>query len=73
MFAALGAGALLLAVISDPNGGLYQDAQAIVGGSILGSIAWVFALLFRLSPARRLELRTYPEIERQAEKYAESQ
>ncbi len=71
-FAACGAIALLLAVIGDPNGGLYQDAQVLFFGSILGLIAWVFALLFRLSPARRLELRTYPEIEREAERLAQS-
>lgn len=72
IFSAGGSVALLLAVITDPNGGLYQDLQAIFFGAILGSIAWAFALLFRISPARRLELRTYPEIERQAARCAES-
>jgi len=72
MFAAAGSVALLLAVITDPHGGLYQDLQVIFFGGILGSVVWVFALLFRLSPARRLELRTYPEIERQAEQLAQS-
>ncbi len=72
MFAAAGAAALLLAVFNDPNGGLYQDLQVIIFGSIGGFIAWVFALLFRLSPARRLELRTYPEIESVAAQLAET-
>ena len=72
VFAAVGAAALLLAVVNDRNGGLYQDLQAIFFGSIAGFIVWIFALLFRLSPARRLELRTYPEIESVAAQYAEA-
>ncbi len=48
------------------------NAQAIFFGSIAGFIVWIFALLFRLSPARRLELRTYPEIESVAAQYAEA-
>jgi hypothetical protein len=39
-------------------------------GAILGSIAWVIALFFKLSPARRHEVATYREVEAMVEHMA---
>ncbi len=70
MFAAVGAIALLIPMIGD---GYVKDLfEGPIAGAIAGFIVWVFALLFGLSPARRRELRTYPEIEALVQKEAES-
>lgn len=61
MFAGVGAALMALVLIKD---GLI--AGLVAGGffgAILGFVAWVAALFFKLSPARRREINVYAEIE----------
>lgn len=70
IFAAVGAVVLLLPMIGD---GYIKDLwEGPLAGAILGLIVWVAALLFGLSPARRRELRTHPEIEALVQSQAEA-
>jgi hypothetical protein len=70
IFAAIGAVLLLLPMIGD---GYIKDLwEGPLAGAILGFIAWVVALLLGLSPARRKEMRTYPEIESLVQSQAEA-
>ena len=68
----MGVGAAVMALIVIGDGFFKGLLQGGFVGAIVGFIAWIAALLFKLSPARRREIDTYKQIELLAESMAKS-